>query len=186
MGAAFGVFLGVAQTVEFGWGLRRFGGMEYVPRVVALTTVRALGAGAAMLVTVVTAAVTLHRAGRARPGETVARDRRLAWLAAATLATFVVVASLAIAGGAVTSGAFFGLGPRAYVREGVDTLLMSDVAHGAALAAVDALVATGFIAWVGPWMHRSPRALVLKLLVAYLAVQATALGEQEVMMLLAR
>lgn len=40
LGAAFGFVVGGVQTFQSAFGLERFGGLEYVPRVVALSLVR--------------------------------------------------------------------------------------------------------------------------------------------------
>ncbi len=178
LGVGFGVFLGVAQTLQFGTGLSRFGGMEYVPRVMMLTTVRALGAGAAMLVTGVSAAIALHRVGRRTPGVVVARDLRALWLCAGNLATFAVVCMFTMLGGALTASAAFGASARAFLAEGLATLTSRDLAHGAALATADALVVTALVPVASRWLTAERRGLVLKLLVAYAAAQATAFAEQ--------
>jgi len=188
LGAGFGVFLGVAQTLQFGTGLGRFGGLTYVPRVVVLTTVRALGAGAAMLVTAVSTAIVLHQLGRSTPGVSeavsVARDRRTLWLGAGTLLAFAVVCVLATLAGAVTSAGLYGTGVGAFLGEARRTLTGSDVAHGAALAAVDAAIVTVLLPIVSGWMTSRARGLVVKLLVAYATVQATAIVEQALLALL--
>lgn len=186
LGAGFGVFLGAAQTVQFGAGLSRFGGMAYVPRVVVLTTVRALGAGAAMLVTGVSAVIVLHQLGRRSPGVVVARDPRALWLAAGTLATFASVCAFTMLGGAVTAAGAFGASARAYLGEGLGTLASRDLAHGAVLAAVDAFVVTALLPLASRWMTSARRGLVVKLLVVYAAAQATALAEQSFLALLER
>ncbi len=178
LGAGFGVFLGVAQTLQFGAGLSRFGGMEYVPRVVMLTTVRALGAGAAMLVTGVSAAIALHQLGRRAPGIAVARDLRALWLCAGNLATFAVVCVFTMLGGALTAAGAFGASGRAFLSEGLGTLTSRDLAHGAALATADALVVTALVPVASHWLTSERRGLVLKLLVAYAAAQAMSFAEQ--------
>jgi ABC-type transporter Mla maintaining outer membrane lipid asymmetry permease subunit MlaE len=184
LGAGFGVFLGVAQTLQFGTGLGRFGGLTYVPRVVVLTTVRALGAGAAMLVTSVSTAIVLHQIGRSTPDVTVARDRRTLWLGAGTAATFFVVCALATLSGALTSAGMFGTGVRAFLGEARRTLTLLDVVHGGALAAVDAVIVTVLLPLVSSWMTAPRRGLLVKLFVAYATVQATAIVEQTLLALL--
>ena len=186
LGAGFGVFLGVAQTLQFGGGLSRFGGMEYVPRVVMLTTVRALGAGAAMLVTGVSAAIALHQLGRRTPGVVVARDLRTLWLMAGNLATFASVCVFTMLGGALTTAGVFGASARFFLAEGLDTLTSRDLAHGVALAAVDALAVTALVPLGSRWLTSERRGLVLKLLLAYAAAQATAFAEQSFLAFLER
>jgi hypothetical protein len=186
LGAGFGGFLGIAQTLQFGTGLGRFGGFEYVPRVVVLTTVRALGAGAAMLVTSVSATIVLHQLGRRAPGARVARDRGALWLVASTVATFVVVCGFSVLGGALTSEGMFATSVRSFLDEGLRTLTLRDVEHGAALATVDAIILAVLVPLAAPWLAAPRRGLILKLFVAYAAVQATAIVEQTLLALIER
>jgi hypothetical protein len=186
LGAGFGAFLGIAQTLQFGTGLSRLGGMTYVPRVVALTTVRALGAGAAMLVSSVTATIALHQLGRRTPGTRVARDRRVLWLAAGTVATFVVVCASTMLAGGATSAVVFGESVRSFLDEGLHTLNWRDLEHGAALATIDAGIVAALVPLGASWMVIPKRGLILKLLAAYAACQATAFVEQTLLALLER
>jgi hypothetical protein len=186
LGAGFGVFLGVAQTLQFGTGLTRFGGLEYVPRVIVLTTVRALGAGAAMLVTSVSTAIVLHQIGRTTPGVPVARDRRVLWLGAGAMATFVVVCAFAVLAAALTSAVAYGTGVTSFLREGWRTLTPRDLVHGAALAAIDAGIVAVLLPVASGWMTAPRRGLLMKLFVAYATVQATAIVEQTLLALLER
>jgi phospholipid/cholesterol/gamma-HCH transport system permease protein len=41
--AVTSVFIGMVMTIQFAFGLRRFGGLEYIPRVILLSFVRELG-----------------------------------------------------------------------------------------------------------------------------------------------
>jgi phospholipid/cholesterol/gamma-HCH transport system permease protein len=41
--AVTSVFIGMVMTIQFAYGLRRFGGLEYIPRVIILSFVRELG-----------------------------------------------------------------------------------------------------------------------------------------------
>src|SRR6476469_7514547 len=41
--AVTSIFIGMVMTIQFAWGLRRFGGIEYIPRVIVLSFVRELG-----------------------------------------------------------------------------------------------------------------------------------------------
>jgi phospholipid/cholesterol/gamma-HCH transport system permease protein len=41
--AVTSVFIGMVMTIQFAFGLRRFGGLEYIPRVIVLSFVRELG-----------------------------------------------------------------------------------------------------------------------------------------------
>ena len=41
--AVTSVFIGMVMTIQFAFGLQRFGGLEYIPRVIVLSFVRELG-----------------------------------------------------------------------------------------------------------------------------------------------
>jgi hypothetical protein len=181
LGAGFGVFLGVAQTLQFGAGLSRFGGMTYVPRVVVLTTVRALGAGAAMLVTCVSATIALHQSGRRASGVAMVRDARVLWLTAGGAATFAMVCAFTTLAGALTAVSVFGASMRSFLGEGLSTLTRRDVEHGAVLAAINTCIVTVFVPVASRWLTSERRSLILKLVLAYATVQATAFAEQWVL-----
>ncbi len=186
LGACLGTFLGVAQTVQYGSGLQHFDGMMYVPRIVGLSTVRALGSGAALLVTCVSAAIVLHRAGRrAAPGSiALARDPRALWLGAGTLATFGVVCGLTMLAGAMTASSMFGASAGAFLAAGRAGLTWGDLARGLLLSLADGVLCVAVVPLVGGWLAAPRRSLVLKLFVAYAAVQATTVLEQTALSLL--
>ena len=187
LGACLGAFLGIAQTVQYGWGLGRFGGYEYVPRVVAVSTVRALGSGAALLVTAVSAAIVLHRAGRrASPRATVVgrRDRTMAWIGAGTLGAFVLVCVLTGLAGAGTMAALFGVRATAFLASAWGSIMREDLGRGLGLTAVDAALAIALVPLASGWLAAPRRSLVLKLFVAYAAVQGVAIAEQTALALL--
>jgi uncharacterized NAD(P)/FAD-binding protein YdhS len=52
------------MTLQFSYGLRRFGGLEYVPRIIVLSAVRELGPQSALFVTCGAAVIVVHRASR--------------------------------------------------------------------------------------------------------------------------
>jgi ABC-type transporter Mla maintaining outer membrane lipid asymmetry permease subunit MlaE len=182
LAACLGGFLGVVQTVQFGWGLRRFGGLEYVPRLIGLSTVRALGSGAALLVVVVSAALVMHRAGRrARDPVVVARDWRALWLCAGTIAAFAVVCICTMLAAAATAAVFFGVRASTFFTQGVASILAVDVERGVVLAAVDGVLTTTLVPLAASFLAAPKRSLALKLFVAYVAVQATTIAEQAVL-----
>ncbi len=62
------VLVGAAAVVQFGTGLRRFGGEEFIPRVVTLSAVRETGARIAIAATCIGVAVAVPTDGtRTRP-----------------------------------------------------------------------------------------------------------------------
>lgn len=68
-------FVGGLLAFQFAYGLRRFGGQEYVPRVILLSALRMVAASWAFGVTCLTAVILAHRAMRST-GSPVAIDGR--------------------------------------------------------------------------------------------------------------
>jgi hypothetical protein len=97
-----GAVVGVYEVLSFDAGLRRFGGLEYTPRVLFLAALRELGPVGATWVPLLAAAVVLDRAGRRAAGAASSTGRPL-WIPAATVlaALPLVVAAAILAGGAV-------------------------------------------------------------------------------------
>jgi len=182
LGACLGGFLGIAQTIQYGWSLTRFGGLEYVPKVIVLSTSRALGPGAALLVTTVSASVVLHRAGvLARSRLRVTRDARTLWLGAGTMAAFVAVCICTTLAGAATAALVFEMRASAFLSHGLAILSRGDAVRGLVLSGLHGVLATALVPLAAGWLSAPQRRLVLKLFVAYVAVQGTTILEQTVL-----
>jgi hypothetical protein len=59
------IVVGTLMSAQFGFGLAKFGGLEYVPRIVVLSGVRLTGAGASAAASLFALLVATHRASSA-------------------------------------------------------------------------------------------------------------------------
>ncbi len=162
---ALGVLGGGVLVAQFSFGLRRFGGLEYVPRVVVLAATRALAGGPAALAAGLVAVRALHRAGprneRALPG---------AWAFVATL-TAAIPSYVGLLTGAIGTSVAFGIAVALYpeaMRTGVE---LGDALVGVAHVLVDACVVAGVVHF-GRRAWRSPAwSLTGKWVVAFLVLR---------------
>jgi phospholipid/cholesterol/gamma-HCH transport system permease protein len=164
------LLVGAVSAFQFGFGLQRFGGIEYVPGVVGLAAVRSYGAAAACNLTCLTAVVVVHRATRGGPVAVAARRSFLAGLTIALL--FPVDAACMILGAMGVVCVSYALPAGVFVASVRDTLLARDALFGAAQAVGWALVATLLLPRALRLVVASRRGLVRKLLVAWLVLQA--------------
>jgi hypothetical protein len=169
LGAAYGLVAGTATSVQSSFGLQRFGGAEYVPRVIGLSAVRGWGLWGAALVPALTAVVVLHRAGR-RGAEVPVVDRHLPF--------FVGAAALLLYPIVVTTGCFaaFLVGgmTRAFLPALTDGLRGEDFAYGATASALHAVVLAMGVRLVGASLLSRRWRLVPKLFVVWVALQGLA------------
>jgi len=171
IGAVVGLGIGCLQYLQAAFGLRRFGGMEYVPRIVGLAMTRSWGPSCAVLIASLTAVVTLHRAGRRASGPITIAHARVYLVAAAYPLLYVVIATLGLLGALLawlaesswTTNEFF-----TYLSE---TLTWSDIAYGLATAAVSGLLVTWLLQRGANWLIAKKRGIVVKLVVGYSVVQ---------------
>ena len=70
---------------------------------------------------------------------------------------------------------------RSFLGEGLSTLTRRDVEHGAVLAAINTCIVTVLVPVASRWLTSERRSLILKLVLAYATVQATAFAEQWVL-----
>jgi len=140
------VFIGMVMTIQFAWGLRRFGGVEYIPRVVVLSFVRELGPtltaiivggriGSGMAAEVgamnVTEQVDAVRALGADPAKKLVLPRvAAAMLVMPILSMFAIF--LGTCGAAFMCATQFGISPRLFLQSSLDTLVIGDFVSGLA------------------------------------------------------
>jgi phospholipid/cholesterol/gamma-HCH transport system permease protein len=144
--AVTSVFIGMVMTIQFAWGLRRFGGLEYIPRVVALSFVRELGPtftaivvggriGSGMAAEVgamnVTEQVDAIRALGADPVKKLVLPRVAAAIAVMPLLSMFAIA-LGFAGAIVMCTTQFGISMRFFMLSALDVLTMRDFIAGMA------------------------------------------------------
>jgi ABC-type transporter Mla maintaining outer membrane lipid asymmetry permease subunit MlaE len=178
--------VGAGSVFQVGFGLRKFGGEEYIPAVFALSTVRVFGARIAFGALCIGAAVSV-RESFARLG---------LWLALATPCATLVATALTLLSGCVAFGVGFAqAGPfwsAAWAFLRWDDLLVG-VGHAVALGIALALalpfglrlvgkreskLARGFWAYVFGWVLALPVGWAVELAQHALTPRAPAVGEQ--------
>jgi phospholipid/cholesterol/gamma-HCH transport system permease protein len=142
--AVTSIFIGMVMTIQFAFGLQRFGGIEYIPRVIVLSFLRELGPtltaiivggriGSGMAAEVgamnVTEQVDAIRALGGDPAKKLVLPR--------VLAAMIVMPFLSIFADALgTFGALFvaaveyDIGPRLFLRSSLETVLLTDLFSG--------------------------------------------------------
>lgn len=144
--AVTSVFIGMVMTIQFAWGLRRFGGIEYIPRVVVLSFVRELGPtltavivggriGSGMAAEVgamnVTEQVDAIRALGADPAKKLVLPRVLAaMLVMPVLSMFAV--TLGTAGAVLICKTQFDISAHLFMRSSLENMLLADFISGIA------------------------------------------------------
>jgi phospholipid/cholesterol/gamma-HCH transport system permease protein len=144
--AVTSVFIGMVMTIQFAFGLQRFGGLEYIPRVIVLSFLRELGPtltavivggriGSGMAAEVgamnVTEQVDAIRALGADPAKKLVLPR--------VAAAMIVMPLLSVFADALgTFGAMFvctleyGIRPRLFMESALESVLLSDLFSGLA------------------------------------------------------
>jgi phospholipid/cholesterol/gamma-HCH transport system permease protein len=144
--AVTSIFIGMVMTIQFAFGLQRFGGIEYIPRVIVLSFLRELGPtltaiivggriGSGMAAEVgamnVTEQVDAIRALGGDPAKKLVLPR--------VLAAMIVMPFLSIFADALgTFGALFvaaieyDIRPRQFMQASLETVLLSDLFSGLA------------------------------------------------------
>jgi phospholipid/cholesterol/gamma-HCH transport system permease protein len=144
--AVTSVFIGMVMTMQFAFGLRRFGGLEYIPRVVVLSFARELaptltavivggriasGMAAEVGAMNVTEQVDAIRALGADPAKKLVVPRVFAAiLVMPILSIFALV--LGTAGAVFICDTQFGVAPQFFVRSSLEVLQMGDLISGLA------------------------------------------------------
>ncbi|HEX2877837.1 MAG TPA: hypothetical protein VHP33_41595 [Polyangiaceae bacterium] len=151
-------------ALQYGWGLGKFGGHEYMMRVVLLSALRSLGpgvAGSALLTAYVVWAAALPRA---RLEAELPRFLKRGLLVSGP--GYVVAAAVAIAGGALVS--YFGYGVSgSVVRGSVHVVGAADVGYGLYATLLDTalivLLASRFLLR----LQAGQRSLPMQLIIAW-------------------
>ena len=144
--AVTSIFIGMVMTIQFAFGLRRFGGIEYIPRVVVLSFARELaptltavivggriGSGMAAEVGAmnVTEQVDAIRALGADPTKKLVVPRVVAAVIVMPILS-VFAFTLGVAGAVFICDFQFSIAPQFFVQTSLETLQMSDFLSGLA------------------------------------------------------
>jgi phospholipid/cholesterol/gamma-HCH transport system permease protein len=140
------VFIGMVMTIQFAFGLRRFGGLEYIPRVVSLSFCRELaptltavivggriGSGMAAEVGAmnVTEQVDAIRALGADPAKKLVLPRMLAAIIVMPVLSVYALA-LGIGGAIIICSAQFDISPTFFINSSLESVRIMDFVAGIA------------------------------------------------------
>ncbi len=138
------IFIGMVMTIQFAFGLQRFGGVEFIPRVVVLSFLRELaptltavivggriGSGMAAEVGAmnVTEQVDAIRALGADPAKKLVLPRVAAAIVALPILGLIALL-LGTLGAMVICSVEYGIQPRLFLRTSLETVKMSDLFAG--------------------------------------------------------
>ena len=144
--AVSSVFVGMVMTVQFAYGLQRFGGLEYIPRVVILAFVRELGPtlmaiivggriGSGIAAEVgamnVTEQVDAIRALGGDPAKKLVLPRVAAAMIVLPLLS-VISDTLGTLGALFVCSVEYDIGPRLFIQSALETVRLSDLFSGLA------------------------------------------------------
>jgi phospholipid/cholesterol/gamma-HCH transport system permease protein len=144
--AVTSVFIGMVMTIQFAFGLQRFGGIEYIPRVIVLAFLRELGPtltavivggriGSGMAAEVgamnVTEQVDAIRALGGDPAKKLVLPRVLAAMAVMPLLS-IFADTLGTLGALFVADIEYGIRPRLFMQSALETVLLSDLFSGLA------------------------------------------------------
>jgi phospholipid/cholesterol/gamma-HCH transport system permease protein len=144
--AVTSLFIGMVMTIQFAYGLRRFGGVEYIPRVVVLSFARELaptltavivggriGSGMAAEVGAmnVTEQVDAIRALGADPAKKLVWPRVLAAMVVLPILSIYALV-LGTIGAIVICDMQFDISPQFFLRSSLESVLLEDVWSGLA------------------------------------------------------
>lgn len=142
--AVTSVFIGMVMTIQFAYGLQRFGGLEYIPRVVVLSFLRELaptltavivggriGSGMAAEVGAmnVTEQVDAIRALGAEPAKKLVLPRMAAAIVAMPILSLFALC-LGTLGAIIICDLEYNIQPRLFLRSSLETVNMGDLFAG--------------------------------------------------------
>ncbi len=144
--AVTSVFIGMVMTIQFAFGLQRFGGIEYIPRVIVLSFMRELGPtltavivggriGSGMAAEVgsmnVTEQIDAIRALGGDPAKKLVLPRVVAAMVVMPLLS-IFADALGILGAAVVCSAEYNIGPHLFMQSALEAVLLTDLLSGLA------------------------------------------------------
>ncbi len=144
--AVTSIFIGMVMTVQFAYGLQRFGGLEYIPRVIVLSFLRELGPtltaiivggriGSGMAAEVgamnVTEQVDAIRALGGDPVKKLVLPRVVAAMVVMPLLS-VFADVLGTLGAVLVSDFEYGIKPLLFIRSSLESVILADLISGLA------------------------------------------------------
>jgi phospholipid/cholesterol/gamma-HCH transport system permease protein len=144
--AVTSIFIGMVMTIQFAFGLQRFGGVEYIPRVIVLAFVRELGPtltavivggriGSGIAAEVgamnVTEQIDAIRALGGDPAKKLVLPRVLAAMVVMPFLS-IFADTLGTLGAVFVANVEYGIAPRLFMQSALETVLLSDLFSGLA------------------------------------------------------
>jgi phospholipid/cholesterol/gamma-HCH transport system permease protein len=144
--AVTSIFIGMVMTIQFAFGLQRFGGVEYIPRVIVLSFLRELGPtltaiivggriGSGMAAEVgamnVTEQVDAIRALGGDPAKKLVLPRTLAAMIVMPFLS-VFADTLGTLGAMLVAALEYDIKPRLFAQSALETVLLTDLFSGLA------------------------------------------------------
>jgi phospholipid/cholesterol/gamma-HCH transport system permease protein len=144
--AVTSIFIGMVMTIQFAFGLQRFGGVDYIPRVIVLSFLRELGPtltavivggriGSGMAAEVgamnVTEQVDAIRALGGDPAKKLVLPRVLAAMVVMPLLS-IFADTLGTLGALFVANTEYGIRPRLFLQTALESVLLSDLFSGLA------------------------------------------------------
>ena len=144
--AVTSIFIGMVMTIQFAFGLQRFGGVEYIPRVIVLAFVRELGPtltavivggriGSGIAAEVgamnVTEQIDAIRALGGDPAKKLVLPRVLAAMIVMPFLS-IFADTLGTLGAVFVANVEYGIAPRLFMQSALETVLLSDLFSGLA------------------------------------------------------
>lgn len=142
--AVTSIFIGMVMTIQFAFGLRRFGGVEFIPRVIVLSFLRELAPtltavivggriGSGMAAEVgsmnVTEQVDAIRALGADPAKKLVLPRVIAAILVMPVLSLVAL-TLGVLGAVIVCAGEYDISPNFFMRTSLETVRMSDLWSG--------------------------------------------------------
>jgi hypothetical protein len=165
---ALSLVVGVAATIQVSSGLSKFGGLEYAPRVILVSAVRAYGGSVSTLSALLALLAWTHRVSADAVRQHLRRAAPWA-LSFAALAT-PVTTGLAVASGLLISHWVYGVSSETIGAARSTLVLREDVPAAAFGFAVNALFYGAFCWLVFPAMRRRSWSLLRKIAMTGAAV----------------
>ena len=161
---ALAVVAGAGTAVQFGLGLGKFGGHEYMMRVVLLSAVRSLAPGVAGSALMIAYVVWAHPLGAAALQSELPRFLKRGMLVSGP--GYVVAAVVAIGVGFLTAHFGFGV-PWDLAKQSFAMLTRGDVAAGLMFTLLDAALIVFLASRYLPKLQASRQSLPMKLVLAW-------------------
>jgi len=171
VGVVFGLAYGCVAYFRSAYALDFFHAVDFLPTFMGVAVLRGVGLSCAMLAFVVTAVVSLHRAGRRAEGPVQVDHARVYLIAAVSPLLYVVASPFCILGALLMWLAQSAGTEREFMKSMLDGMRWSDLGFGLASAAVIGFVIAGLLLLGAGWLTTKKHGLVLKLVVAYAAVR---------------